>query len=247
MQRLQYRGLHLHETPRVQAVPQRTHGRGTHSYGVVGPRPQEQVHITLPDPRFVGKLLVGHRERPQCLGHHPPFVGQHGQLAALGRDDLAADENVVAEVHIGLPSGERLGAHVRQAQHRLQLCSGFSGAAFAQGCKAQLAGVPKKHHSPGHADDLSGRRVDRKVVVPGPNLAQGVGARDSHRVWIGSGREHARTLFLPDLNLLGNIRLGVRAGPAGGLAGRHAGKRYPRTAGAAAPPPGTVRPSRRPP
>ena len=53
-------------------------------------RADDEVDVALADPRLLGlSALVLVRQRPQRLGGERPRVGQHRQLAAPGRDDLA--------------------------------------------------------------------------------------------------------------------------------------------------------------
>ena len=60
-------------------------------------RVDDQVYITLPDPRLRVRqpiVLVG--KRPKRLGRDGEPVGQDGQLTAPGRDDLAFHADVIA-------------------------------------------------------------------------------------------------------------------------------------------------------
>ena len=85
---LQHRGLDLEEPVVVQGLAQRAGDRGALFDHPPRVRAHDQVDVALPDPVLLGERLVGHRERPQRLGGHPPTARQHGQLTAARGDDL---------------------------------------------------------------------------------------------------------------------------------------------------------------
>ena len=102
-----------------------------------------------------------------------PGVGQHRQLAALGRDHLAVDEDEVAEVDVGLPGGQRVGADPVEREHHLQF-----DAVLAQRREAELAGVADEDDPAGDADVVAGLRVRGEVGVAsrGPRPASACAA-----------------------------------------------------------------------
>jgi hypothetical protein len=119
---------------------------------------------------------VRYRQRPQRLGGDPERVGHHRQLAALGGHHLAVDEHEIAEIDIGLPRDEFVGADAVLRQHHLQL-----GVALAQHREAQPAGVPDEDHPPGDADLLTGLGAGGEFREPRPHLGQRRGPRDLDR------------------------------------------------------------------
>ena len=78
------------------------------------------------------------------------------------------DVDDVAEVDVGLPAVQRIGADAGQTDHRLQL----SSIALLKGGEAQLSGVPGEHHPAGDADVLSGGGVGHQIGVGGTDLGQ---------------------------------------------------------------------------
>ena len=98
-----------------------------------GVRVDDQVHVTLPDPGLgVAEPRVLFRQRPQALGGDRVAVGQHGQLAAAGGDHLAFHPDVVAEVHVPLPGGQRLRADPVQGDHDLDVAGAVPDGGEAQ-------------------------------------------------------------------------------------------------------------------
>ena len=125
----------------------------------------DQVHVTLADAGFLVQLGVQHGQRAQRLGRHGPGIGHDGEFAAARGDDLALDEDVVAQVHEGLPVRERLLADVGQAEHDLQPDGLAVDAAFLQRGEAELAGVADEDDAAGDADDVAGGFVSLQVRV----------------------------------------------------------------------------------
>ncbi len=106
------------------------------------------------------------------------------QLAAAARDDLAADEHVVAEVDELLPARERLLADLGEREHRLDA----GAVAGLQHREAQLAGVALVHDAAGDADDLAGSLVGLQVgrTPPAPRGSSSV-IGTLHRVRAAAG------------------------------------------------------------
>ena len=201
---LQHRRLDLEEAAPFQAVADRADDGDPLAGNRAGLRANDEVDVALTDPRFLAHLLVGHRQRPQCLGRHLPGIGEHGQFAAPGTDDLAVDEHDVAEVHLGLPGLQGVLTHPGQADHRLKLDT----VAFLQGGEAELSRVAGEHHPAGDPDDLAGRRVGLEIGVGGSDLGQRRGARDGNRVGLAPLFQKALPFSLPDPKLLRNIVTG---------------------------------------
>ena len=80
-QRVQHRRLDLEEPAALQCRPHRTHHRDALPGNGTRLGTDDQVDVALPDPGFFAHLLVGHRERPQCLGEYLPGIGQHREFA----------------------------------------------------------------------------------------------------------------------------------------------------------------------
>ena len=115
---------------------------------------------------------------------------------------------MVAEVDVGLPRGQRLLAHLREAEHHLQ-----SGPdALLEGGEGELAGVADEDHAAGDADDVLGLLALLEVPPLLTDLLEGVGARDRDRVGRDAGREEAVALVAADPQLLGEVGLGECVG-----------------------------------
>src|SRR5262249_25471156 len=163
--------------------------------------PHDEVDVPLPDAGFFAGGLVRHGQRPERLGGQLPPVGQHGQFAPAGGDDLPRHEYVVPEVHVGLPGGQRLRADPVQAQHHLQ----FGAAALPQNREAQLSGVPDEHDPAGDPHPLAGPGVRRKLSVLGMDPRQRAGTRHGHRIRLDAGRAQPVVLLPADSHLLGQV------------------------------------------
>ncbi len=213
---LQNRRFHLEVSEPVQRFPQRAHhlGAGAHHLARLGP--DDQVDIALADAHLLRQRLVCDGQRSQRLCRDLPRLHEHRQLAALGRDHLAGDEDQVAEVDIGLPRGERLLAHAVEREHRLQL-----DAVLAQRGEAQLAGVAHEDHAAGDADLVAGLLARGQVRVGGADLGERMRAGHPHRerapVAVVGGHEPV-VLLPPDPQLLGQVVDAVSAVGAGGCA-----------------------------
>lgn len=204
----------------MQDRAQRPHHLGTAAHHFSGLRPDDEVDVALPYPRLLGQPTVDGGQWAHRLGRHLPAVGRHRKLTAPGGDHLAVHEDVVAEVHGRLPTGQLVRADERQAQHGLQLGT----VALAQRGEAELARVAQVHHPAGDTDVLTGGRVLRQVRVGVAHLAQAVGAPDGHRVRVPPLGEHLRPLGAADPQLLGKFALGVVAVGSVGRRGAHLGK-----------------------
>ncbi len=177
--RLQHRRLDLEESTGVQPGAQGRHHGGPLADGAAGLVAHDQVHIAAADPQFLAHRLVRHRQRAQRLGGQLPGVGEDRELAAARRPDLAGDQDVVAEVDVGLPGRQGLLADPVAGEHHLQL-----GVALAQGGEAELAGVAEEDDPAGDADLLAGHGVRLQVGVGGADGGQRGGPLDRHRVGV---------------------------------------------------------------
>jgi hypothetical protein len=96
------------ETFAVQFLADGAGYRGTKLGEPPGFRINNQVDITHAHPRLrIAKagVLVG--KRAQRLGCDRKGLGEHGQLTGARRNDLAGDADVVAQINVRLPGGER--------------------------------------------------------------------------------------------------------------------------------------------
>src|SRR5690606_41560070 len=90
---------------------------------------------------------------PPLLPYTTLFRSHDAQFAGARGDHLAVHEHEVTEIDIGLPGGQRVGAHAVQADHRLQ----FGAVALLQGGEAQLAGIAHEDRSEEHTSELQSR------------------------------------------------------------------------------------------
>lgn len=81
-QRLQDRRLDFEEAAAFQRVPYRADDGNPLPRVPARVRVDDQVDVTLPNPRLFAHLLVRDGQRPQRLGRHLPGVGQDGEFAA---------------------------------------------------------------------------------------------------------------------------------------------------------------------
>src|SRR5664280_2872251 len=211
--RLQHRGLHLDESPALQRRPNRPHGGAAHLEHPACVRVDDQVEVALPDAGLrVGQPAELLRQRPQRLGGEHPAVGQHAELTSPRCDHLSFDADVVAEVDVGLPVGERIRTQPVQAEHHLQVA-----AAVAQGGEAELAPEPVQHHSTRHTDVLAGHGVGGQCGEPLAQRRVRGRARKAARVRIDAGGPQSVELVSADLHLLRGVggpevRVAVGAG-----------------------------------
>ena len=217
-QRLEHRRLDLEVAAAGEALTDGRHHRHAGPRGLLRLRADDEVHVALAHAGLLAQRPMRHGQGAKGLGGHAPLVGQHGQLAALGRDDLAGDEDVVADVDEVLPGGQLLLPDVREGEHGLDL----GAVARAQGGEAELAGVPGEDDATGDADAVTGGRVDRQVGEPGPDVRDGRRDRQADAVGLHAPRGELLALLAPDPHLLGQVvvRIGVLLEGAGGV-GRH--------------------------
>ena len=203
MQDLQHRRLGLKEAARVQFFAQRPGDGGAQLRHPAGVRVDDQVDVALPHPRLrVVQARVLVRERPQRLGGDREGFRQDRELPAARRDHLTLDPDVVAEVHVALPGGERLLADPVQGDHDLEV----AGAVPDRG-EAELAPDAGQHDPAGDADAVAGRGVRRQVRVFLADLRDRGGAGESDRVGVGALGPDAGELIQAYLHLLGHVAL----------------------------------------
>ena len=163
---------------------------------------RDQVEVALAHARLVAQLgaLVEVRQRQQRLGRDLPGAGEHAELAALRRDDLALDLDDVAEVDQLLPAFERLLADLGQRDHDLDAAA----VPGLQRREAELAGVAREHDASGDRHGHAGGVVGLEVAPLLAHLRDGV--RDLHgdRVRVTLGEQaialrHAHGLLLGDV------------------------------------------------
>ncbi|MCY1223879.1 hypothetical protein D9M72_360190 [compost metagenome] len=218
---LEHRGFHLDVVAAVQAFPDGTGDRGAGVDHLAGFITDHQVHVALADAGFLVQAGVQNRQRAQRLRRHGPGVGHNGQFAAAGGDDLTLDEDVVAQVHQGLPFGQGLFAHVGKAQHGLQACALAVRAAFLERGEAELAGVPDEHDAACDAHNVSGGLVGLKVRVLLPDLTQGMRAFNTHRIGLDAALNQLGALLHANAHLLAGVRRFGSINRGGGVLGSH--------------------------
>ena len=214
--RLQDRGLDLEEAALGEAAAHARLGDDAHARHLACLRAHDEIDVALADSVFLRQGLVRHRQRPQGLGGHAPFIGEDRELASLGGDHLARDEDVVADVDQLLPLLEGVLAHGRQREHGLELGS----VASAKRGKAELAGVALEDHTPGHAHAVARRDVDVEVGVGLTDLGDGVRHGESDGVGLSATCQEAVALVTTDAHLLGQVvcrvlRVEIRHGRKG--------------------------------
>ncbi|SHS97489.1 Uncharacterised protein [Mycobacteroides abscessus subsp. abscessus] len=116
---LQDRRLQLQEVTAVHSVTNSAHHRDTLSRDLARLGSHDEIHVALAHSGLFGHLLVSNGQRPEGLRCHLPAIRHHAQLAPARADDLSVHKDDVAEVHIGLPVGERLLADAGEADHHL--------------------------------------------------------------------------------------------------------------------------------
>ena len=138
-------------------------------------------------------------------------LGHDGQLAAARGDDAAVDEEVVAQVDVGLEGRERgvaLGGQGLGREHGLQ---GGAGPVL-EGDEAQAAGVAQEDDAAGHADDVVGLLPGLQVAVGLADRGDRGGDGELDRVGVPALGAQAVALGGADLELLARAR--VLLGPA---------------------------------
>src|SRR5690606_30468243 len=135
------------------------------------------------------------------LGGDLPLLDHDAELAAAARDDLARDEEVVAEVDEFLPEGERLLADGCERDHRLDA----RAVARLQRREAQLAGVAEMHDAAGEPDLLARLCIGLEV---GELRSHGRDRRrdgEGDRVRLGARLDEPFPLGETHLGLLGGL------------------------------------------
>ena len=198
---LQDGGLDLDVAAAAQPRAQRReHGVAGEQHGA-RLRVDDQVDVPLPYPGLeIGQPLVLVRQRAQRLAREGPARGAHRELAAPGRDHFAGDADMVAEVDVGLPGGERVEPRRVGGEHHLQPL-----AALLQGREDELAGIAVQHHPAGDADDLAGLCVGSEVGKARPELGERRGARVAGGVRVDAGRPDAVELLAPNADLFRQV------------------------------------------
>jgi len=197
---LQHRGLDLDEVMAVEGAAQRGHGLGAVAHHVADALVGDHAEVRLARTRVVVELLVQGGQRLQRLGSDGPLGGEHGQLAGLGGDHAALDEQVVAQIHQLLELLQRIRADLLLGDHALD------GGAVACGQlhEAQAARVAQEQHATGDADHVLGLLAGLELaVVVGAHLFDGVGHAHLDRVRVDAVLDHHRALGHAHLHLLG--------------------------------------------
>src|SRR5690606_10104761 len=121
------------------------------------------------------------------------------------------DEEVVAEVDVGLERGELVRTDLGEREHRLQA---VAGAVLKRG-ETQLARVTQVHDPARHADDLVRLLACREVPEALPDLTDRARQRQDHGIGVDAGVEEAPALVRADLHLLGDARVVAVLGRVG--------------------------------
>jgi hypothetical protein len=166
---IQHRRLELDIPEPVQRLPDRADHRGPGCHHRARLGPHDEVEVRIAHPGFFAERLVGDRQWAQRLGGDAPVVGQHRQLAALGRDHLAVHEHDVAQVDVGLPGSQGRVSELNGGEHDLQL-----DAVLAQRGEAEPARVAHEDDATGDAHVRTGRRLCGEIGVGRAHLSQGV-------------------------------------------------------------------------
>jgi len=138
-----------------------------------------------------------------------PFLDQDAELAAAGRDDLAGDEHVIAQVDEFLPPFEGFLPHLGERHHHLDAGS----VAGLQRREAELAGVTGVHDPAGEPDGHARGGIGLEIAPLRPHLGDRVGDRHGHRIRLAALGEQpfalreTHGLLLGDVGLVGFDRL----------------------------------------
>ena len=145
-------------------------------------------------------------QRTQRLAGQLPFAGHHRQLATLARDHPALDQDEIAEIDVGLPTGQPFGAHLGEAQHDLQpFTVVVEGEAVLKGCEAELAGVADEHDAPTHRHDVLGLLAGGQAAPAGAHLGESLLAAQLTGVGFPPLVENALALVETHLRLLSDF------------------------------------------
>ena len=118
---LQHRGLDLEEVMVGEGLAQGGDGLGTVAHHVADLLVRDHADVRLAGAGVLVQVLVQRRQRLQRLGGDGPFGGEHGQLAGLGGDHAALDEQVVAQVDQLLELLQGVGTDLLLGNHALDL------------------------------------------------------------------------------------------------------------------------------
>ena len=232
---LQHGGLQLQVVAAEEVLADGAHDGGAGAHHVAGGGPGEQVELTTAHAlllrerhRLAGLVGPGLGQGSQRLGGDPPGgdldvvvpgggglgalaqdrLGHDGQLAAARGDDAAVDEEVVAQVDVGLEGRERgvaLGGQGLGREHGLQ---GGAGTVL-QGDEAQAAGVAQEDDAAGDTDDVVGLLPGLEVGVALAHGGDGGGDGHGDRVGVPALAAQALALAGADLELLARARVGL--------------------------------------
>ena len=232
---LQHGGLQLQVVAAEEVLADGAHDGGAGAHHVAGGGPGEQVELTTAHAlllrerhRLAGLVGPGLGQGAQRLGGDPPGgdldvvvpggggldalaqdrLGHDGQLAAARGDDAAVDEEVVAQVDVGLEGRERgvaLGGQGLGREHGLQ---GGAGPVL-EGDEAQAAGVAQEDDAAGDADDVVGLLPGLEVGVALAHGGDGGGDGHGDRVGVPALAAQALALAGADLELLARARIGL--------------------------------------
>ena len=175
---LQHGGLDLDVVVRSEGAAQGGDRRGAGPDHLARSLARDEVEIAAAHPRLLAELGVQVGEGAQRLRRDLPLADHDRQLAATARDDLAGDEEVIAEVDELLPQVEGLLADLGETHHRLDA----RAVTRLDGGEAQLAGVAQVHDAAREADGLPGGRVGLEALVGGADGGDRRGDRHPHRI-----------------------------------------------------------------
>jgi hypothetical protein len=144
------------------------------------------------------------RQRHDRLRRDLPVLDQDAELATAGRDDLAADEHVIAQVDELLPAFQGLLTDLRERDHHLDA----GPVAGLQRREAELARVAGVHDAPRQPDGDAGGGVGLEVAPLGPHLGDRVRDRHRNRIRIADLGEEPVALGEADGLLFGDVDLG---------------------------------------
>ncbi len=202
VQELEDRGLDLHVALPVEGFAHCSGDGGAIADHFASFLADDQVDIATTNPRLLGQVLVQHGKRTESLGGHLPLRRHDGQLAPLGLDDASGDEDVIAQIDVGLPSNKRLVANLGEGQHHLQtLAVALGREAVLQRRECKLAGVADEHDAAPDGHDVLGLFTGLEVWPAFAHLPESVGALEIRRVRLHALLKQASSLLLADRGL----------------------------------------------
>ena len=162
--RLEHGGLDLRVAALVEVGAQRLHDPGAQPHHVPGGWAHDEVEVPHAHARLFGEGDVLALGIPVHLGQgadglrgDPPGVGEHGELPALGRPDVAFDEQVVAQVDVGLEAREGALPHVRLGEQDLDAVA----RAVLEGGEGDLPAAAGEHDAARYAEIHVGELLAR--------------------------------------------------------------------------------------